>query len=323
MQSICWFIYCVLSITRYILSCVMVPPHVWNMSLILGQLVFGILVEAHVRIAYVPGDDNMKSCDHAIKLMKGVVYLACIPLWWLIPLSYNNSIGNEPVWEQYAALIMYGDGVMVCVCCLYVVELLYVSIPTVDISTCVHHLGTLLVAYNLKSSWFVIWEFPVVLYGLCFLSGTSMLHLVSYVYHFNRDPLMYKWYRRVGIWIILCVIFFHVSYARALVNSLDQDAPMLLSIVRLLLWGAYIVDHVINLRCMYAIHARLKTRWRQQAFNDVRVVEEGGLGGQMITNERHAGRGGEEGKEYVKYNELLFVPPSHQMQVGTSYANSN
>jgi hypothetical protein len=292
---------CAVSYRKYnCLLCEMISQHLWTMSVILGQFIIGMLVEAHVRLAYVPGDDTIKSCGHALKLMKGIVYLSCIPLWWLIPLSYNNPIGNEPVWEKYATLSIYGDGVMICLCCLYAVELLYVSIPTIDIITGAHHVGTLLAVYSLNSDWFLIWAFPVILYGFCFLSGTSLLHLVSYVYHFKRDPSMYKWYRGITIWIILCVIFFHVSYARALVNSLAHDTPMLLTLVRLLLWGVYIVDHAVHLRSLYAINAKLKTRYEQKAPTSVLLVGEGLFEGQMITNEWYTGVGKDEYNEYME-----------------------
>jgi hypothetical protein len=265
----------VFSITRYIISCAMISQDVWNMSVIFGPVIVSMLVEAHVRLVYVPGDDNMKSRVHALKLIKAVFYFACIPMWWLVPVTYNNPIGNEPVWEEYAALRTYGNGIIVCVCCLYAIELVYISIPTLDVKTGAHHVGTVLIAYSLKSDWFVIWEFPVIIYAICFLSGMSISHLVSYVYHFHRQPLMYKWYRGVGIWDILCIIFFHANYSRSLINLLAQDTTMLLSIVRLLLWVVYIVDHANHLQTMYAIHARLKTRCKQQASNDVFAVEQG------------------------------------------------
>jgi hypothetical protein len=252
----------------------MILHYVWPVGVIVGQFIISMLVETHVWLACVPGDDNIKSRGHALKLIKAVIYSACVPLWWLLPLSYNNPIGNESVWEEYTALCTYGDVLMTCVCCLYVVEVLYVSIPTMDIITGVHHMTTLLVVYNMKSNLFVLWNFPNVVYGFCFLSGTSTLQYVSYRYHFNRDPLMYKWYKRVGIWIILCIVFFHVNYARALVKSLAQDTPVFVSIARFLLWAAYVADHVNSLRIIYAIHARLKDRCKHYMINESLVIEE-------------------------------------------------
>jgi hypothetical protein len=276
-----------------ILSFAMLPQHVWNTSVIFGQFILAMLVETHVRLAYVPGDDNMKSREHALKLTRAVFYFACMPIWWLIPLTYNNPIGNEPVWEEYTALLTYVDVIIVCVCCSYGVELLYISIPAINIKTGAHHVGTLLLVYSIRSDWVVLWEFPDVLYAGCFLSGMCTLHLVSYVYHFTRDPLMYKWYRGVGIWITVCIIYFHVNYTRVFVNSLARDTPMLLCIVRVLLWVLYIVDHVDNLQRMYAIHARLKTRCGHQASNNVLVAKEAGVGVIMVTYEEPMVREGE------------------------------
>jgi hypothetical protein len=239
----------------------MISRNLWNIGVIFGQIVFSVVVYIHVRLVPLPGNRNIiyRRCQ-AIKLIKAVIYTALIPLWWLIPMSYNNPIGNEREWVEYSGFVTYGDCAMGALVCVYVVELLYVSIPNVDISTFIHHVGTILVVCGLNSDLFVLWPFPVVLYGMYFLSATSTLQWVSYVYQLNRDPLMYKWYGRVRIWILICVLFFHTNYVRVLYNSIRQDTAVWLLVARFLLWGAYVTDHVPYIWKLNSIYNSLKDR---------------------------------------------------------------
>jgi hypothetical protein len=91
---------------RYIPLCAMVSNHLWTICVIFGQLVSSVMIETHVWLVSLPGNRSMiyRRC-HAIKLIKAVVYTLCIPFWWLIPLSYNNPIGNERVWAEYSVFV--------------------------------------------------------------------------------------------------------------------------------------------------------------------------------------------------------------------------